>query len=180
MLLDVLLNGLSQSGGIGASELVHLDGVLDEQERGHTGDVVFHGNVFALININLESKAHGLSWISFSGNVSNLYLDYNNLFGKLLRQLLQLGRNHLAGSTPGGKEVHNDQLIARIRQLCLEVVLQMTEINIYFIVSHKSILIFPNVATHSYICVYMCWLTITVLANAIYIISYWLYSYFSC
>lgn len=51
--LDVGLNDILHTRGVGAGELLNLAAVLDEHEGGHAGDVVFHGDVFALVHIDL-------------------------------------------------------------------------------------------------------------------------------
>lgn len=52
-------------------------------------------------------------------------LDDNNVVGVCRGQLTQLGRDHLAGSTPGGKEVQHHQFVAGLGQLGGEIILQM-------------------------------------------------------
>jgi len=51
--LDIGLDDILQTLGVGSGELFDLDAVLEEHEGGHAGDVVFHCNVFAFVHIDL-------------------------------------------------------------------------------------------------------------------------------
>lgn len=51
-----LENGVLEFLDVGARELLDSLGVLDEDKCGHGVDVVFSGNILALIHINLEKK----------------------------------------------------------------------------------------------------------------------------
>lgn len=51
--LDVGLDDILHTRGVGAGELLNLGAVLDEHEGGHAGDVVFHGDFLALVHIDL-------------------------------------------------------------------------------------------------------------------------------
>jgi len=53
------------------------------------------------------------------------HLQDDDVVGVLRGQLSQLGRNHLAGSAPGGEKVQHHQLAGCLLQLSIEVVLQM-------------------------------------------------------
>lgn len=47
-------NRLFQSITVGAGEFFNLLLVLDEHKGGHAGDAIFHGNILAVVDINLE------------------------------------------------------------------------------------------------------------------------------
>lgn len=57
------------------------------------------------------------------------HLQDDDAFGILRGQLGQLGRDHLAGSAPGGEEVQHHQLTGSLGQLGLEVILQRENVN---------------------------------------------------
>lgn len=80
--------------------LFHFFVVFDEQESGHSRDVVFHGRVLSLVHIDFE-KNHG---------VLELSLHFFNL-----------GCDHFAGATPGGEKIHDHQLVSSRGHLGFEV-----------------------------------------------------------
>lgn len=84
MLLDFILVGTADS------EVVAFLAILVEEEGGHGGDAVVSGNSGELVNVNL---------VELDG-------------GDAVAQLLDDGRNGLAGTAPGGEEVDDDGLLA--------------------------------------------------------------------
>lgn len=102
--------------------LIYLLAVLQVQEGRHAGDVVLRGNVLTLININFEKDnisvllGHGLVTI----------VDENMLKPVVYLWLyLNLGSNHLAGATPCGVEVDNNQLATSLGELGSEITLKI-------------------------------------------------------
>jgi len=85
----------------------HLDllAVLEEEESGHSGDLVLGGNLAELVNVDLVELDAGV----------------------LLAQLLDCGRNGLAGTAPLGEEVDEDGLLG-VGNLGLEVLLTVRRV----------------------------------------------------
>lgn len=99
-LCEQLLDSGVDSRRVGATDHVDLLAVLEEEESGHSGDLVVGGNLAELVNIDLVELDAGV----------------------LLAQLLDGGGDGLAGTAPLGKEVDEDGL-ASADNLGLEVLL---------------------------------------------------------
>merc|ERR1719400_1108918 len=100
--VDHLLVGghnLLQLLNVGASQVGYLGLVLEEDEGRHGGDLMLRSHVLTVINVDLQDDhvAHGL------GN------------------LLEVGGNHLAWSTPGSEKIHYNQLASCSFQLGIKV-----------------------------------------------------------
>lgn len=92
-----LSDSLLDSGGVGAAngQGINLRAILVEQEGGHGGDAVVGSNTGELVNVDL---------VELDG-------------GDAVAQLLDHGRDGLAGTAPGGEEVDNDGLLAVLNEL---------------------------------------------------------------
>lgn len=75
--------------------------VLEKLERGHGGDALGPGNVLALVHVHLDE----------------------NDIGMLVGEASKLGSDRPAGATPRCCKVHHDQLITRLGQDCIKVLL---------------------------------------------------------
>lgn len=83
----MLLDGCADFLDIGTNNGLDLFAVLEEQNGRHVCDSIFSADIRNLVNVNLEEMS-----------VLELGLE-----------LVQKGSNHLAGTAPGGKKVHDSE-----------------------------------------------------------------------
>jgi len=88
--LQVLINGVSESTGVGADNLADLLTALEEHESGHGSDIQFLGEVWNLVDVDLVE------------------LDLL-LVGFRLAKLGDFGGDDFAGAAPGGETIENDE-----------------------------------------------------------------------
>lgn len=98
-----MCNKLFQFFGISTGEAILLFAPLDKEEGGHAGNVVAFSQLFAFVNV---------------------YLQYDNFILVGFGKFLQFGGNDFAGTTPGGKKVNDNQFIAGLFELLIEIGLE--------------------------------------------------------
>jgi len=89
--LGELLDGLLESGGVGADDLLGLLALLEEEEGGHGADAKLLAHVGDLIDVNLDKV--DLAVLLLVGEVD------------------KDGGNGLAGTAPGGEGINDDEVM---------------------------------------------------------------------